>query len=201
LRWVPILPGMSVKGHNAARNMKGFTLIELVMVITITGVISISGVFIMLYLIQHSIYLPNKLNVEAVGDEIMDTLIEGYSGAKGLRFTTAVSVSGNSSLTFLNADGQTVIFSWDSINKKISVSINGGPAATIPYYLPSGMYVEQNGANPIFTYYDTSEVATVVPASVRRVKIEFQVRSGSGNFQDWQSQLLFASAVAVRRFQ
>jgi len=188
-------------GHNRGRNARGFTLIELVMVIAITGVISISGVFLMLYLIQHSIYLPNKLNVEAVGDEIMDTMIEGSSGAKGLRFTTAVSVSGNSSLTFLNADGQTVVFSWDSINKKISVSINGGPAATIPYYLPSGMYIEQNGATPIFTYYDANEVATAIPASVRRVKIEFQVRSGSGNFQDWQSEFPFASSVAVRRFQ
>ncbi|MFH0738802.1 MAG: type II secretion system protein [Candidatus Omnitrophota bacterium] len=188
-------------GHNVGRIMKGFTLIELVMVIAITGVISISGVFLMFYLIQHSIYLPNKLNVEAVGDEIMDTMIEGYSGAKGLRFTTAVSVSGTSNITFLNADGQTVVFSWDSINKKISVSINGGPSAIIPYYLPSGMYIEQKGVNPIFTYYDASEIATVIPASVRRVKIEFQVRSGSGNFQDWQSELAFASAVAVRRFQ
>ena len=179
----------------------GFTLIELVMAITITGVIAAAGAFVMFYLIQHSVYLPNNLNVDTAGNEIMDAMIEGYPGVKGLRFAVALTSSGNNNLTFLNADGQSVAFSWDSINKRVSVSVNGSVPVTLPYYLPAGMYIEQRGSSPFFSYYDSGEAATAVPSSVRRVKIEFQVRSGSGNFQDWQGQAAFTSAIAVRRFQ
>jgi prepilin-type N-terminal cleavage/methylation domain-containing protein len=192
---------MMIRRDGIAGKQGGFTLIELVMVIAIIGVVSATGAYLMLYLIQHSIYLPNQMNVAMIGDEILNTVIEGNGQAKGLRFTTAVSSAGSSSVGFTNADGQNVVFTWDSGAKKITASIDGGAAATIPYYLPSAIYVEQKDAVPIFAYYDGNEAATATASEVRRVQMEFRVRSGSGSFQDWQSQTDFASSVSTRRLQ
>jgi len=179
----------------------GFTFIELTTAIAIIGIISAAGASLMLFLAQNSIFIPNKLNVEMLGHDLLEIMIEGYQQAKGLRFSTAVATAANNNIKFQNADGKTVEFFWDSGNKKIYISINNGARAVIPYYLPDGIYIEQKDSNPIFTYYDVNEFATSNPTAVRRVKIEFRVRSGSGNYQDWQSQLDFASSITVRRFQ
>ncbi len=175
------------------------------MAILIIAVLSVVGVDLMFHLVQNSIFLPNKLNVEMIGQDILDIMVEGYQSegyekAKGLRFSTIITTAGNSNVVFNNSSGQTVQFLWNNFDKKIYRTVNGAGQQTIPYYLPGGISIEQKGSNPIFTYYDAGEASTSNPSSVRRVKIEFRVKSGSGSYQDWQSQLDFASSIAVRRF-
>lgn len=185
---------------------RGFTLIELVMVIVIIAIISIVGADLMFYLVRNSVFLPNKLNVEMIGQDILDIMVEGYQTegyqkAKGLRFSTIITTAGNNNVVFNNSNGQIVQFLWNNLDKKIYRTVNGCSQQTIPYYLHTGIYIEPKDSNPIFTYYDASEANTSNPSNVRRVKIEFRVRSGSGSYQDWQSQLDFASSIAVRRLQ
>lgn len=186
---------------------KGFTIIELVMVMLVLGIIAVVGADQMLRFIQNSVFIPNKLNVDMIGQEILDLMIEGYQAegyarAKGLRFSTSITAAGPSSVAFTNTDAQAVAFSWSSADKKIYRSVNAGANQVIPYYLPSGISIEQKGSIPIFTYYTAEEGGTTsTAADVRRVKIEFRARSGSGSYDDWQGELDFASGIAVRKFQ
>lgn len=185
---------------------RSFTLIELIMVIVIIAILSIVGADLMFYLVRDSVFLPNKLNVEMIGQDILDIMVEGYQTegyqrAKGLRFSTSITAAGSSNVVYRNSSGKTVQFLWSNLDEKIYRTVDSGAQQTIPYYLPSGIYIEQKGSNPIFTYYNASNAITGTPSDVRRVKIEFRVRSGSGSYQDWQSQLDFASSIAVRRLQ
>lgn len=184
----------------------GFTIVELIMVMLIIGVLVSTGVFLMMHMMQNSVFLSNKLNAEMAGQDLMDTMIdgyqsEGYARVKGLRFSKEITAISANSITFVNTDNQNVQFAWDSLNKRINRFVNGGAAEKIPYYLPSDMYIDEAGTTAVFIYYDANLSLTSNPADVRGVRITFRVRSGSGNFQDWQHRVDFLSGVAVKKFQ
>ena len=183
------------------RKHRGFTLIELVMVMVIICVLSTTGAFLMVFLVENAVFVPNKLNVEMAGRDILETIIEGVSAAKGLRFTYNMTAANSTNVKFVNSDGQVVEFMFNNSTKRMTLAINNGTQSTFPAYFSSGMYVEQNGAIPVFSYYDASETSTLIPGAVRRVKVEMRLRSGSGSFSDWQNQLNCASSIAVSKYQ
>ncbi|RJP28069.1 MAG: type II secretion system protein [Candidatus Omnitrophota bacterium] len=197
-----IRQGKDMTGNHKA----AFTIIEFIMVMVIIGVLVSTGVFIMLNLTQNSVFLPNKLNVEMAGQDIMDDIIDGYqsqgySRVKGLRFSRQIVSANPDAVNFINSDGQNVQFSWDNTNKIISRSVDGGPVQKIPYYFPNSMSIVKSGSSDIFIFYDANSAVTSTASDVRSIKITFRVQSGSGNFQDWQHQVDFLSGVAVKKFQ
>jgi prepilin-type N-terminal cleavage/methylation domain-containing protein len=181
--------------------MRGFTLIELTMVVAILAILSVPGAYIMSYLVQNSVFIPNKLNVDMIGQDVMDVIIEGDTEAKGLRFSRLLTTAGNSSVQFKNVDNQTVGFTWDAEDKKIYRSIDAGPQEMIPYYLAGNISIINIASNPIFTYYDINEAVTTSPASARRVEVGIRIESGTGNYSDWQGRTDQISSVAVRKFE
>ena len=180
---------------------KGFTLIEAVMVMAIIAIISVSGAYLMLYLVQNSVFIPSKLNVDMVGEDLMDIMIEGDSKAKGLRFSTFIGWARPEGVEFRNSDGQRIRFRWDIDNEKIYRTIDIGAEEIVPYYADNISVVGIAGARPIFTYYDENEDPPASPLDTRRIKIEFKALSGSGNYRDWQGESIQSSSIAVRRFE
>lgn len=171
------------------------------MVVAILAILSVPGAYIMSYLVQNSVFIPNKLNVDMIGHDAMDAIIEGDQEAKGLRFSRLLTIAANSSVVFKNTDNQTVGFNWDAANKKIYRSINAGLQEMIPYYLAGNISIINIASDPIFTYYDINEAVTTDPASARRVEVGFRIESGTGNFSDWQGRTDQFSSVAVRKFE
>ena len=180
---------------------KGFTLIELLMTMAILAILSVSGAWLLIYLVQSSVIIPNKLNADMVAQEAMDIMIEGDRQARGLRFSRNITESLNESVAFKNADNLTVRFRWDSGNKKIYRQINSSAEAVIPYYLGSGVTVAPAANASVFSYYDADETSTTDSAGVRRVKMRFKVMTGSGNYSDWEGQAEHVSFVCVRKFE
>lgn len=185
----------------ACRQKNAFTLIELVMVIVIIGVLSVSGAWLMTYFVRNSVYIPNQLNTDMAASDALKIMIEGDSQAKGLRFSRIIdAIPDNYRITFTNQDDQSISYRLDTATNTLYRSINAGAQARIPYYAVSGVgIVGKSGA--LFTYYDANEDVTAVAANVRRIAIHLIASTGSGSYNDWQGQSGQGSSIAVKKFQ
>ncbi|MDD5226002.1 MAG: prepilin-type N-terminal cleavage/methylation domain-containing protein, partial [Candidatus Omnitrophica bacterium] len=118
---------------------RGFTLIELVMVILITSVLALAGVHIMKLTIRNSFYLPNQVQADLVAAEALEIIVEGDSQAKGLRFCKAVSIATATQIevtnqgVLTNLDSQTI--TYDLTGGILSRKIDTGTATKIPYFM------------------------------------------------------------------
>lgn len=178
-----------------------FTLIELIMVIVIIGVLSVSGAWLMTYFVRNSVYIPNQLNTDMAASDALKIMIEGDSRAKGLRFSRAVnSIPNNYQITFTNQDNQSISYRLDTSSDKLYRSISGGAEVQIPYYATGGVSITQT-SSALFTYYGANDIVTAAPANVRRIAINLIVKTGSGSYNDWQGQSGQGSCIAVKKFQ
>ena len=179
---------------------KGFTLIEMIMVIMIITILSVSGAYLMLYLIQNSVFIPNQLNMDMAASDALDIMIEGDQQAKGLRFSRAVTNIQDYQVTFINQNNQSIRYRLDTGINKLYRSVNGGAEAFIPYYVNSGMNITGKG-NKLFSYYDANETVTANPANVRWITMTMIARTGAGSYANWEGQSDKTSSVAVKKFQ
>jgi prepilin-type N-terminal cleavage/methylation domain-containing protein len=177
----------------------GFTLIEAIMTILIIAILSVSGGFLMVYLIQNSVFIPNQLNMEMLAKDALDIMIEGDSLARGLRFSKNITTALNNVVVFINQNNQTINYTLSA--NKLYRSINSSTAVNIPYY-SSISGINMTGRNgTLFNYYDANDTVTNNSANVRRVRITLIAKSGSGSFRDWQGQSEQSSSIAVKKFQ
>lgn len=178
----------------------GFTLIELIMVIAIIGILSVSGAYLMINIVRNAVFIPNQLNMDMMASDVLDILIEGDTQVPGLRCSRYLFTTNDNYLIFFDKDGRRITYDLKS-GGWIERSIQGLPGTeVIPYYWKSGIIVK--GKNDImFTYYDSSNNITGTAADVRRIKITLIVKTGTGAYADWQGQSELSSSIAVRKFQ
>ncbi len=192
---------MSILANTVKKNsLTGFTLIELIMVIAIIGILSVSGAYLMINLVRNAIFIPNQLNMDMLASHSLEIMIEGDSLAKGLRYSKYISAIADNELTFVDQSGQNISYKIDTGTSKLYRSIAGGAWAFIPYYLQSGINVTGK-SNKLFTYYDSSNGTTSTPSSVRRIKITLIAKTGTGSYSDWEGSSEQSSSIAVKRFQ
>jgi prepilin-type N-terminal cleavage/methylation domain-containing protein len=179
---------------------RGFTLIELIMVVAIVGVLAAGSASIMIYLVQNSVFVPNKLNMDMLAQNAIDIMIEGDKNAEGLRFSRTITAIQPYQVTFINQDGLSVRYRLDTGTSRLYRSISGGAEALIPYYIRTGTSITgKSGA--LFTYYDANDAVTGTAANVRRIRMILIAKTGTGQYADWEGQSEQASSVAVKRLQ
>ena len=183
------------------RRSAAFTLIELITVMAIIAILSVSGSWLMVNLVKNSVFIPNQLNMDMLASDALNIMIEGDGRARGLRFSKAItSISGNNQLSFVNQDGQNIQYRLDTGVNKLYRLISAGPEAPVPYYLTSGINIDGKNSK-FFTYYDAGDTETTNPVLVRRVKIAVIAKTGTGSYADWEGQSDQSSSIAVGKFQ
>lgn len=180
---------------------RGFTFIEAITVIIIIGILASAAAVLLFDFIKNSVFLPNKLNMEMLAKDALDIIVEGDSSAKGLRFSKSITNAQSNRVDFVNQDGLTIYYRWDSGVNKLYRSISAGPEQSLPYYAAASGIVITGKSGVMFNYYDANEVATSNPINVRRVNIALIVKTGTGSYSDWQGQSEQSSSVAVKKFQ
>ena len=186
------------------KRQKGFTLIELIMTMTILLIISVAGVYFFYNLIQHTIYIPNQLNMNMVASRAMDIMIEGDENAKGLRFSKQITDISANQISFNSQDDTLglIVYRLDTPTHKLYRSVgnvNGGAESLIPYFVTAGIDI-YGKTNVLFTFYDVNNALTAVPDNVRRIDISIIAQNGSGSFSNWEGYSELNSSIAVKKF-
>ena len=187
---------MSPTGYKIKR---GFTLIELIMVMVIITVIASAGSFLMTYLVRSSVFVPSQLNMDMLAADALDIMIEGDSQAKGLRSSRNITNIQSNEVTFNNQDNQSIRYRL--VGNKLYRSVNGGADALIPYYIPAAGVTVAGKDGTLFTYFDGSDATTAVADNVRRIEVALIASSGSGLADDWEGRSEQSSSIAVKKFQ
>lgn len=155
--------------------LRGFTLIELVVVISIVGILSAGGSWLLIFFVENFSFLPDKLNINMATSDILDIICEGDAQAGGVRFSNQITEIADNQLSFTDQDNQNITIQLSG--NKVYRSIGAGDLELIPYYVPSSLNVA--GKETIaFQYYDESGIITGVAASVRRVEINLVASIG-----------------------
>jgi type II secretory pathway pseudopilin PulG len=173
-----------------------FTFIESVMVILVVGIIAAAGAWLLMYVTQNTIFIPNQLATDMLAHDVLQNIIEGDRATRGLRFSRNITTSLGNTLVFTNLDNQTINYTVSG--NKLYRRINAGAPEFIPYYQTGAIRVTgRNGT--LFTYYDGNDTATTIPANVRRVRIDVSVITGTGSYADWQGAANQSSSVTVEK--
>lgn len=183
-------------------NKRGFSLIELVMTILIIGILTALGASLLVFGLENSVFTPNSLNMDMLAQEAIGKIVDGDNLAKGLRFSRQITASADNSVGFVDQDGKNVVITLDTLNNRLSRTINSLNDPTFLYYAAnSRVNIVTGRKGRLFTYYDSSENTTTTAANVRRVEVNLVARTSSGIFQNWQGSVEQSSSVRVPKFQ
>jgi hypothetical protein len=175
----------------------GFTLIELVMIILLTGILAMSGYHLMNFVVRNTFFLPNQVQADLVAAEALEIIVEGDSQAKGLRFCKAVTTAAANQIVVTNQDDETITYSLSG--GSLFRTIAPGAPVMIPYFKAADMALSGVGGS-LFTYYDSAEAATAVPANVRRIKIDLIAQNGTGSSDKYEGFSQQSSSVKVNKY-
>ena len=180
---------------------RGFTLIELIMVLSIIGILAGAGAWIMAYTVKNSVFIPNQLGMDKLATDALNIMAEGDAQAKGLRFSRAITAINANRVDFIDGDGKTVYFRLDTGTNKLYRSINGSAEQALPAYSSVAGLNLSAKSSVLFSFYDAAGAVTATAANVRRIQIILIAKSGTGLYNDWQGQSEQATSVRVNKLQ
>lgn len=183
---------------------KGFTLIELVIVIVLLGIIGGVGAAFFSPLLNLAFHAPAQTSTAQIANRLAETMIEGDQSAKGLRLAKSISAAADTSLSYVDVDGKNVVLSWNSAAGKISRTAPSG-TAVLPVEFPNNsVLVNGQTAGVIFKYFDSSGAPlsspVAAPANIVRVQLNLIFWTGSGQVKDFQSKYILNTGVRIRQF-
>ena len=150
---------------------KGFTLVELIMTISLLGIMAAVSGSMIVSLMQMSVYAPRQTKAREVAQEALDVMIEGDSRVRGMRFSNKVVEATDGAFTYeygypTYSEKRKVRLSWDGSKLYSQYSDYGdmvtglgdfGPNEVIPYIATGDIQIKQRvvsgSARPIFKYY------------------------------------------------
>ncbi len=184
------------------KQSRGFSLIELTIIIAIVGVLAAVGASVAIFAVQGAVYAPHALNMEMLAEDAINKITDGDGLAKVIRFSRQIAAVATNSETFVDQDEKTVVITLNTGTNKLSRTINAVSDANFLYYQASSDIAITTGRNgALFLYYDANEFATAVPANVRRIEVNLIAKTGSGSFGSWQGQAEESSSIRVPKFQ
>lgn len=209
-----------------SRRTGGVTLIELIVVIAISGILASAFVAMHVPMINFFFYYPQSSRINAAAADVVQIILEGDEKAKGLRFSglpCEIPTGGSNSITSAtstsitynyqlsdNCGGSgtndvTVIITYNSGSHTVTRTIDGGSAVEIPYYATSssGIALDPPSGVNFFTYYDAAGTdlgATPSTTAIYRVDVNVVASFGSGDPEYAGVQSRLKSGVEIKRY-
>jgi len=197
-----------IKRMVAAKRRRGVTLVELVVTMTTISVIALAVGTVIIYLWQEFLYIPRQLTVTQAGAAMLEEMIEGSASSQGLRFANRITAATPSRVVYtygypVSSDSHTVTLRWDSATGGIYRSVDTGSEARVPYYAASVKVLSKTVPAGIFLLYKDNGVpwtaGTDLPASIRRIKVNLTVVTGSGAFSAYEGSITLTSGVEIHQ--
>jgi prepilin-type N-terminal cleavage/methylation domain-containing protein len=181
------------------KRAKGYSIVELVVVMLIIGVAAAVVASILVPPIQMLAYLPNTLTMNMLGQEAMDKIVDGDGLAKGLRFCRNITAYSANSVTFTDQDSKTVIIalSGGKLTRTINAVVDG---SFLRYQGDPNITITTGRNGALFLYYNSSEGAPAAANDIRRVEVNFIAYTGGGTFARWQGKSEYTTSIRTPRF-
>ena len=208
---------------------KGMTLVELVVVIAISGILASAFVAMFVPMINFYFHYPQSSRLNDAAADLVQIILEGDEKAKGLRFaglpceiptggSNSITAASATSLTYQyqladncgssGANDVTVTITYNSGSSSVTRAIDGGAAANIPYYASSAAGISfasptSPSAVNFFTYYDAAGAdlgATPSVTAIYRVDVNVVASYGSGDPEYAGAQSRLKSGVEIKRY-
>ncbi len=139
----------------------GFSLIELIVTISVVAIIAGATTAIVAYITQLLIYTPREARARTIAHDIMETIIEGHTQKRGIRYATQVVDASSTQVTYTfgypgNGDKRNMRFSFNSNKIELSYTAFGDPvngtellSYRTPPELVSSIFSELEGFRPM----------------------------------------------------
>lgn len=201
------------------KEKKGSSIIEVTMLVIVLGIVGSVVVGVILFFMQLFVYTPRALNVQKIGQELNEKVIEGDALVRGLRYATNIIDASSTQLSYTyghlpDLPGQSVRFRWSAVDKKIyrSTSSDGGlnwsGEIVIPQYLHNNTSILIDGkdvAGVIFSYKKDDDADWVLGTdsltAIRRVIFSINVKTGTGSFKSFHGSCNLTSGVEIKKVQ
>ncbi|HET7535102.1 MAG TPA: prepilin-type N-terminal cleavage/methylation domain-containing protein [Candidatus Didemnitutus sp.] len=175
------------------RSPRGFTLVEMLFVATLTGVITIGMLSTYLFLGRNLTRLSYRRALEIQSRTILNTL------GNDVRKATAISNAASNGLTLTLTDGSTVVYSYSS--SSLSRNAGSGAVALISDIKGEKTQVPVTMPTATFSYYTTTNGTPAAWMDIKRVDLSFTLQAGGSTqaASGTQSQFQTASARFLLR--
>lgn len=208
----------------------GFTVIELMVSITVIGILAAISAGIIISVTQLFVYLPKEMKAKIAAREIINIIVAGTDEARSDGIIVKNGLTG--CIRIIDASPQQVTYTVgypsgaDQRNLRIRFengklyrsysvlgSFNAPPAyvygneSAVPYYaISSDMTVSGagSGGDEIFAYSKkdgTAWVAGIDPlTAIERIDITIDVKTGTGAFTSWGGRSIKRAAVNINQY-
>jgi prepilin-type N-terminal cleavage/methylation domain-containing protein len=168
----------------------GFTIFELVLVLTILGIMTAAGTVFFGPMIQLYFYTPEATTTQLVATTVIDDVMEGRptpNGVSGLRVMTRIRSASATQVAYTDENNVATTLNWDSTAKAIKRSL-GASVLTLPTQFPSAnVLLDGQTSGVLFQYFTSTNVQLGVPVgtpvSIARVQMDWVFYTGTVNAQ------------------
>lgn len=178
------------------KNQPGFSLIEVILTLTIIGVLVGAGISFITPFIKIFFYAPEQLRTEYITNQIVNTIIEGNHESEGLNSAKIINYASNEVVVYTNNNDEIIILEWDSINKKIIRSLPSGKIETLPPDMPNHQLKVEGSENPAVVFQFLNSFNELVPTPINdpwllsSVQLHWVAYTGADNQHHTNYQIL-----------
>lgn len=204
---------MCGKNHNR----KAFTLIELIVTVSIVAIMAAVTAGMVIYVMQLFVYLPREMKARTIANEIIETVTEGESQKSGLRYAVGIQNASSNQVDYTfgypgSSARRLMRFRWNSGTNKIYRSYTAfggsiyGAEELVPYYATGEISIRgrSQASTTIFSYFKadgSTWVQGLDPLNtIKRVEVNVAVSTGTGLFSNWESSFEATSGAEVRQY-
>lgn len=156
------------------RSDRGFTLVEVILVIVLLGIIAAVGAQIMGAGLQSYVAARDSLGVDAQARLALERMTREL---RAVRSPAGLTLAPSNEVTFVDADGATVRYCL--------AMVGGCPGTTAGDLMRNGQPLASGVSGLSFSYSDRNGAPTADPAQVFYISVQFNVAQGamSGSYR------------------
>ncbi len=184
--------------------VKGFTLIELIMVVVLLGIIGAAGASFFFPVLNTFFAVPSQIRGQQIGNLTADECIEGGPSSEGLRRMKNITAASDTSITYLLPNSSSVTLSWSNATKKLTKTDTSGSFVLPRQYPGNEMNLDGQSPGIIFRYYDAAGSVISSPVvstiDIARIEMDWIIYTGSADIKKLEAKYLLNTGVMIKQF-